>query len=100
MYLGVDMKRYLVFCKDQKQWDAYVETNRVCLIGSLFHTFKKNEDSFTITNNLGSQHVFVKMIPCKNYRKSFPLWYGFGAEKIWLADKEEFEHLAFVDKYL
>lgn len=100
MFLGVDMKRYLVFCKDQNQWDDYAEKFRIALIGSLFNTFKKKEDSFVITDNLGKQQVFVKMIPCKNYRKSFPLGYGILSEKIWLCDKNEFVDLAWVGKYL
>lgn len=97
---GVDMKKYLVFCKDQEQWDDYVKTHIFCLLGSLFFTFKDKGDSFIITDNLGNQSVYVKMVPCKDYRKSFPLWYGFSAEKIWLTDEKEFVNLAWVDKYL
>lgn len=94
------MKRYLVFCKDQKQWDDYVETYRVCLIGSLFNTFEKRDNSFIITDNLGNAQVFIKMIPCKDYRKTIPVGYGAFCEKIWLTPKKEFVGLAWVDKYL
>lgn len=85
------MKKYLVFCKDQKQWDAYVETHRVCAQQSHIFTIDTRDNSFILTDNInGRQYTYIKMIPCKNYRKSFPIGYSLMCEKIWLCNKTEF----------
>lgn len=95
------MKGYLVFCRDQKQWDEFVIIQELCVRQSKIFTIDVRDNSFILTDsNNGEYSTYIKMIPCKDYRKSFPLGYGILSEKIWLADKEEFEHLAFVDKYL
>ena len=101
MYLGVDMKRYLVFCKDQKQWDEFVITQELCVRQSKIFTIDVRDNSFILADNInGGQSTYIKMIPCKNYRKTFPIGYSLMCEKIWLCDKEEFENLTWVDKYL
>ena len=95
------MKRYLVFCKDQKQWDDYTKTHELCIKQSGIFTIDVRDNSFILTNKRdGKQYVYTKMIPCKNYRKSFSLGYGILSEKIWLCDENEFVDLAWVDKYL
>lgn len=94
------MKRYLVFCKDQKQWDNYVETHMVCVKYSNIMEMYPRDNSFSIIDNYRNTSVYVKMLPSEEYRDSIPITYKLLSDKIWLCDENEFVNLAFVDKYL
>ena len=94
------MKRYLVFCKNQKQWDDYVETHMVCVKYSKIMEMYPKDNSFSIFDNYGNTSVYIKMIPSDEYIDTVPITYKLLSEKIWLCDKKEFVDLAWVDKYL
>lgn len=82
------MNRYLVFCLEQEQWDAFVKTHDICLKESLIHTMETKEHSFILTDKRdGTQHVYLKMLPDREYRKSIPITYQLFGDKIWLCSK-------------
>lgn len=78
------MKRYLVMCIDDSQWEAYIETHRYCVHTSHTMTMEEKENSFIIKDSIGyTDAVYVKCTP----KTEVPQFYARIAEKIWLSGK-------------
>jgi hypothetical protein len=78
------MKRYLVMCITDNQWEDYVETHRFCTEESLTLTMEEKENSFILKDSIGyTEAVYVKCTP----KCEVPQFYARIAEKIWLSGK-------------
>ena len=84
------MKHYLIFCKDDQQWNEYVETHEYILKDSLCNSLEVRDNSMILHKKCGfeSESVYIKVTPqtVDSYIPSCLLF----KEQIWLCDKEEF----------
>jgi hypothetical protein len=77
------MQRYLIMCRNDLQWESYVQAHRSCK-EILSITIEEKENSFILRNLLdGSEAVYVKQTPACEA----PNFYVKMAEKIWLCDE-------------
>lgn len=78
------MKRYLVICINDDQWEDYIETHRFLTEKSLTLTMEEKENSFILKDSLdNTDAVYVK---CTSSCE-VPQFYVRIAEKIWLSGK-------------
>ena len=82
------MKHYLVFCKDDQQWDEYVRKIEDKTEQSLTLNLENRLNSFIIHRHYGESWVFIKSLPDTKHDKY--LTQIIQPEQIWLCTKEEF----------
>jgi len=84
------MKHYLIFCKDDTQWNEYVDTHERILQDSLSINLEVRENSLIFHDVYHPEdgRIYIKITPATvdTYIPSYLLF----KEQVWLCEKEEF----------